>query len=52
MRGELQRVIDERDQQAAQLHTLSVEVTKYKECTGKFAAELEQLTNKTTYLEV
>jgi len=48
----LQRVTDERDQNAAQLHTLSVEVKKYKECTGKSAAELDQLANKTTYLEV
>ncbi|KAH9317288.1 hypothetical protein KI387_019057, partial [Taxus chinensis] len=51
LRGVLQRTADDRDHYVAQAQTLSVEVTKYKECTGKTAAELEQLTNKTTYLQ-
>ena len=50
--GELQRVIDERELQVAQLQTFLVEVMKYKECTRKSVAKLEQLANKTTYLEV
>ncbi|GLJ38863.1 hypothetical protein SUGI_0792160 [Cryptomeria japonica] len=51
LRGDLQRAIDERDQQIALVQTLTVEVGKYKECTGKTAAELEQLATKTTVLE-
>eukprot|EP01018_Ginkgo_biloba_P028590 Gb_36698 [translate_table: standard] len=51
LHGDLQRTIDDRDQLTVQVQTLTVEVTKYKECTGKSAAELEQLVNKTTALE-
>ena len=49
---DLQWATDDRDQQAAQVQTLTFEVVKYKECTGKSVAELEQLATKTTALEV
>ncbi|XP_057862284.1 kinesin-like protein KIN-14C [Cryptomeria japonica] len=51
LRGQLQRTTDDRDHHVTQVQILSVEVKKYKECTGKSTAELEQLTNKTTYLQ-
>jgi len=52
LRADLQRATDDRDQQAAQVQNLTSEVAKYRECTGKSAAELEQLATKTTALEV
>lgn len=51
LRADLQRATDDRDQQTAQVQNLTSEVARYRECTGKSAAELEQLATKTTALE-
>ncbi|KAG8386197.1 hypothetical protein BUALT_Bualt03G0123900 [Buddleja alternifolia] len=51
LRGDLQQARDDRDRQLLQVQTLSTEVVKYKECTGKSIAELDGLTVKTNELE-
>lgn len=52
LRGELQQVREDRDRHLLQVQSLSAEVTKYKECTGKSFAELDNLTIKSNELEV
>lgn len=52
LRGDLQRVKDDRDHQYLQVQCLTSEVEKYKECTGKSYAELDYLTKKSSELEV
>ena len=52
MRLDLQQVRDDRDRKLLQVQDLSAEVLKYKEWTGKSAAELSNLTTKSTELEV
>lgn len=44
--------MEERDEKAAEVKTLSAENSRYRECTGKSAAEMESLSNKATALEV
>ncbi|KAL2247583.1 kinesin-like protein KIN-14N [Sesamum indicum] len=51
LRGELQKVREDRDCQLLQVQALSAELVKYKECTGKSIAELDSLTTKTNELE-
>ncbi|BFI43342.1 kinesin family member C1 [Marchantia polymorpha subsp. ruderalis] len=51
IRSELQRITDDREQRASQIQALMDENMRYKECTGKSAAELEQLSNKAVALE-
>ncbi|KAF6163001.1 hypothetical protein GIB67_021150 [Kingdonia uniflora] len=51
LRAELQQVRDDRDRQHVQVKSLSTEVLKYKDCTGKSFAELENLTTKSNALE-
>jgi kinesin family protein C1 len=51
-RAELAKVVEERDEKAAEVKTLSAENARYRECTGKSAAEMESLSNKATALEV
>ncbi|CAA0816237.1 Kinesin-1 [Striga hermonthica] len=51
LRCDLQQVRDDRDRQLLQVQALLTEVAKYKECTGKSIAELDNLTTKTTDLE-
>ncbi|KAI3702946.1 hypothetical protein L6452_28700 [Arctium lappa] len=51
LRVDLQQVRDDRDRQLLQVQDLSAEVLKYKEWTGKSAAELGNLTTKSTELE-
>lgn len=52
LRGDLQKMRDDRDQQSLQVQVLTDEVLKYKECTGKSIAELEGMAIKTNQLEV
>ncbi|XP_042482259.1 kinesin-like protein KIN-14C isoform X2 [Macadamia integrifolia] len=51
LRGELQQVRDDRDRQLLQVQTLSAEVVKYQEITGKSTAELDNMTIKSSALE-
>lgn len=51
LRGDLQQVRDDRDRQLALVQDLSAEVSQYKECTGKSAAELGTLTSRSIELE-
>ncbi|XP_043689959.1 kinesin-like protein KIN-14C isoform X2 [Telopea speciosissima] len=51
LRGELQQVRDDRDRQLLQVQTLSVEVVKYQESTGKSSAELDNMMIKSSALE-
>ncbi|XP_059437281.1 kinesin-like protein KIN-14C [Corylus avellana] len=51
LRGELQQVRDDRDRQVTQVQTLTAELVKYEECTGKTCAELDNLTIKLNALE-
>ncbi|KAL4554904.1 hypothetical protein LXL04_037513 [Taraxacum kok-saghyz] len=51
LRGDLQQVRDDRDRQLALVQELTGEVTQYKECTGKSAAELGTLTSRSIELE-
>lgn len=51
LRGDLQQVREDRDRQLAQVQTLTAEVEKYKESTGKSLAELECLASKSNELE-
>ncbi|KAL0302078.1 UNVERIFIED_CONTAM: Kinesin-like protein KIN-14N [Sesamum radiatum] len=52
LRGDLQKVREDRDCQLLQVQALSAELVKYKECTGKSIAELDSLTTKTNELEL
>ncbi|KAK4484414.1 hypothetical protein RD792_006993, partial [Penstemon davidsonii] len=52
LRGDLQQVRDDRDRQLSQVQSLSAEVEKYKEHTGKSAAMIDGLNLKTNELEV
>ncbi|XP_059623810.1 kinesin-like protein KIN-14C [Cornus florida] len=51
LRGELQQVREDRDRQLTHVQTLSAEILKYKESTGKSVAELDSLTIKSNALE-
>ncbi|KAL6313978.1 hypothetical protein AAG906_011709 [Vitis piasezkii] len=51
LRGELQQARDDRDRYLSQVEVLTTEVVKYKECTGKSFAELENLSLKSNELE-
>ncbi|CAI9784171.1 unnamed protein product [Fraxinus pennsylvanica] len=51
LRGDLQQVRDDRDCQLLRIQTLSAEVERYKECTGKSFVELDNLTLKSNELE-
>ncbi|XP_057950155.1 kinesin-like protein KIN-14N [Malania oleifera] len=51
IRGELQQVRDDRDGLLLHVDTLTEEMVKYKECTGKSFAELDSLSAKTNELE-
>ncbi|KAH6775566.1 kinesin 3 [Perilla frutescens var. hirtella] len=51
LRGDLQQVREDRDRQLSQVQDLEAEVAKYKECTGKFSANLESLNTKAVELE-
>ncbi|KAJ9671975.1 hypothetical protein PVL29_025565 [Vitis rotundifolia] len=51
LRGELQQARDDRDRHLSQLEVLTTEAVKYKECTGKSFAELENLSLKSNELE-
>ncbi|XP_022847618.1 kinesin-like protein KIN-14N [Olea europaea var. sylvestris] len=51
LRGDLQQARDDRDCQLLRVQTLSAEVERYKECTGKSFAELDNLTVKSNELE-
>ncbi|PWA83976.1 kinesin 3 [Artemisia annua] len=51
LRLDLQQVRDDRDRQLSQVQDLSAEVLKYKEWTGKSAAEVGNLTTKSNQLE-
>ena len=52
LRTELQQARDDRDRQLSQVHTLTDEVAKYKDFTGKSVSELGCLTVKSNELEV
>lgn len=52
LRGDLQQIRDDRDRQLLQVHALSAEALKYKECAGKSIAELDRFTGKISELEV
>lgn len=51
LRMELQQARDERDRQLSQVLSLTEEVAKYKDFTGKSASELDCLTMKSNELE-
>ncbi|KAL2579367.1 hypothetical protein AAZV13_15G059700 [Glycine max] len=51
LREELKQIRDDRDRQQLQVQTLTGEVEKYKEYTGKSCAQLDTLTIKTNALE-
>ncbi|KAL5772677.1 hypothetical protein ACOSQ2_012601 [Xanthoceras sorbifolium] len=51
LRGELQQVRDDRDRQVALVQTLTAEIVKYQETTGKSLTELDLLTTKSKSLE-
>ncbi|OIT35508.1 PREDICTED: kinesin-like protein KIN-14C [Nicotiana attenuata] len=51
LRGDLQKMRDDRDQQSLRVQVLTAEVIKYKECTGKSVAELDGMTIKINQLE-
>lgn len=51
LRGELRQLRDDRDRQTSQIQELTVEILKYRECTGKSLAELDSLTIKSNALE-
>ncbi|XP_047951925.1 kinesin-like protein KIN-14N isoform X1 [Salvia hispanica] len=51
LRGDLQQMREDRDRQLAQVEGLQSEVSKYKEFTGKYTADLETLNTKTVKLE-
>eukprot|EP00898_Chlorokybus_atmophyticus_P007759 jgi/Chlat1/7985/Chrsp7S00627 len=49
--AELRRCIEERDNMSSQLQTLSADNARYRECTGKSAAEMQSLETKAMALE-
>eukprot|EP00252_Welwitschia_mirabilis_P009338 TRINITY_DN2186_c0_g3_i1.p1 TRINITY_DN2186_c0_g3~~TRINITY_DN2186_c0_g3_i1.p1 ORF type:complete len:778 (-),score=172.12 TRINITY_DN2186_c0_g3_i1:517-2850(-) len=51
LRSDLQHTTDENNRLASEVQILSADVLKYKECTGKSAIELEQLTKRANFLE-
>ncbi|XP_024966924.1 kinesin-like protein KIN-14N [Cynara cardunculus var. scolymus] len=51
LRGDLHQVREDRDRQLLLVQDLTAEVLQYKECTGKSAAELGDLTSKSIQLE-
>ncbi|XP_057433023.1 kinesin-like protein KIN-14C [Lotus japonicus] len=51
LREELKQIRDDRDRQKGQVHSLTGELAKYKEYTGKSCAQLDTLTSKTNALE-
>uniref|UniRef100_A0A5B6ZFD7 Kinesin-like protein n=1 Tax=Davidia involucrata TaxID=16924 RepID=A0A5B6ZFD7_DAVIN len=51
LRGDLQQVRDDRDCQLLQVQALTTEVVKYKECSVKSFAELDNITIKSNELE-
>ncbi|KAL5841876.1 hypothetical protein ACOSQ3_012479 [Xanthoceras sorbifolium] len=51
LRGELQQVRDDRDRQVVLVQTLTAEIVKYQETTGKSLTELDLLTTKSKSLE-
>ncbi|XP_038689461.1 kinesin-like protein KIN-14C [Tripterygium wilfordii] len=51
LRGELQHVRDDRDNQAAQVQALTADVVRYKEKTGQSFVELDNLITKSKCLE-
>lgn len=52
LRSELQQVRDDRENQLAQVQTLTSEIANYKELTGKSSKELDNIMAKTNALEV
>lgn len=52
MSAELQQMREDRDMERAKVKTLTVEVERYKEWSGKSTAELEHLTTRANCLEV
>ncbi|PHU13068.1 hypothetical protein BC332_19998 [Capsicum chinense] len=52
LRGDLQKMRDDRDQQLYQVQILNAELLKYKECNGKSVAELEVMSMRANELEV
>jgi kinesin family protein C1 len=52
LRGELQQVRDDRDRQVTDVHALTAELEKFKECAGKSFEEVDNLTIKSKALEV
>lgn len=52
LRGDLQQVREERDKNREQVETLTAEIVRYKEYTGRSIAELDNLTVKSNDLEV
>ncbi|KAL8208989.1 hypothetical protein R6Q57_008401 [Mikania cordata] len=51
LRGDLHQVREDRDRQLSLVQDLTAEVEQYKECTGKSAAELSNLTSRSIELE-
>ncbi|KAI3810005.1 hypothetical protein L1987_19610 [Smallanthus sonchifolius] len=51
LRGDLHQVREDRDRQLLLVQELTSEVVQYKECTGKSALELGNLTTRSTELE-
>ncbi|KAD5318048.1 hypothetical protein R6Q59_033364 [Mikania micrantha] len=51
LRGDLHLVREDRDRQLSLVQDLTAEVEQYKECTGKSAAELSNLTSRSIELE-
>lgn len=51
LRGDLHLVREDRDRQLLLVQDLTAEVSQYKECTGKSAAELGNLTSRAVELE-
>lgn len=51
LRGELQQVREDRDRQVALVQSLTAEIVKYQESTGKSCQELDNMTTKIKCLE-
>ncbi|KAK9071731.1 hypothetical protein SSX86_008160 [Deinandra increscens subsp. villosa] len=51
LRGDLHQVREDRDRQLLLVEDLTTQVVQYKECTGKSAAELGNLTSRSIELE-
>ncbi|GBG59910.1 hypothetical protein CBR_g66715 [Chara braunii] len=52
MQFEIQRLLEDRERKAEENNALALENARYKECTGKSAAELEQLSIREQALKV